>query len=213
VVPMLPDEDIDRIAGAVVARIEELRRVDEIARAVLARSYASTGGMQVCPIPEGGPTNFTCDGQTNYVCQEFQCQATEEYRFDCRGQGQQEFYCQVTFGCVPGGNQSERFDCNNFTCAGAEGAQEYVCPVLFGCGAADVNFRCGLQTGDTFVCAVEVGTFQCTVPGEAGDFVCSGNFTCGGEHHEGDQVFTCARPDPFACAEYECNPWVTFTES
>jgi len=211
---MLPDEDVARIADAVIERIKELRRVDEIARAVLARSCATSDGMQVCPIPEGGPTNFTCDGSTNFVCAEyFYCQPSDEnLRFDCRGQGQQEFYCAVLFKCQSGQNESDHFDCANFTCASAEGEQEYNCTFLFGCGAEDVNFRCGIQSGDGFHCAADDGLFQCTVPAEGGDFVCSASFTCGSQAPNGTPVFTCARPDPFACAEYECFPFVTFNE-
>ena len=211
---MLSDEDVARIAEAVIERVKELRRVDEIARAVLARSGDLVRKPVYCFVPPGGDT-FTCDEGTNYVCnQYFECQQhLQTNLFSCRGQGQQEFYCQVSFHCVADGNESDSFDCANFTCAGGEGAYEYDCmQTWFSCGANDVNFRCGLQEGDIFLCALDDGVFECTVPPEAGDFVCSSAFYCGGENPGGSPVFRCDRPDPFACAQYECPEHTTFSE-
>jgi hypothetical protein len=208
---VLPQEDIERIAEGVIHRIKELRRVDDIARAVLARSGESVRVPTYCRIPIGGDT-YTCD--EGYVCdQEFRCQRQGQTNyFKCIGEGQEEFHCQVIFQCTAQGDESAKFDCTNFTCAGASGDQYYVCPDVFSCGENDVNFRCGLQEDDVFLCAPQDGTFECRVPGEAGDFVCSYYFACGLADPTGSPTFRCDRPDPFACAQYECPEHTTFSE-
>jgi len=223
---MLNEKDIERIAEAVIARIEEMRQIEEIAKAVTRQiqgaiqkpskpfttdSIMSMRGQETCD--PTGTTYGACSHPFN--CTSKHCCSSEDSK-DCT-EGEVLFECDDGFTCIGMFECDDGvvvdFWCNdsNFYCGTAEDTFDCAGNHLFSCGfSSNIEFRCNYN----FTCRAGRGVLlPCNVPGggiyalmdpcedyntdeDPGDFQCHADFEC-----TADEI-SCEAYDDFDCGGY-----------